>query len=480
MVESLLDLLQMCEIHPSITWGVVQQLFCYLGCECFNRILTTREFCSRSQAMQIRLNMSQLSDWVRQAAKRLPVPHQSDAPEDAAVSPQKTNSGDAQTADALLYKAHFSPLVELVELLQCLTHLPDLAEYFETTAKMQHLNVLQQETAAMNYRYELQETRIAPDIVEYLDSVAKEIRDSQRAEREKQSMERASRRSTATVFSERRTMDGRPTMLSLDLAPRTSNGVVRVLADPAAAGAGAGAGASSGTGTTGLRSGRRGLLIPIVRSSARPSVRTLFPGQTATSGRSSIGSRVSESLEPISETASVASRQRSRTTTDGDDALADDPDTGETARQQRLSNDACVAPSHAQRTSSPPPPQRKTMPFPVQQPPRSLSPPNTAPVDSVSGGELSASLRGPRGKKCLPEHMRELLDAAELLPFAVPTSREWLAWWASHATTSARAVASDWSHETVAVHKDKDVAAAHAELVPAIPSEFLHLMSQIA
>ncbi|KAJ2799536.1 hypothetical protein H4R21_003512 [Coemansia helicoidea] len=117
--------------------------------------------------------------------------------------------------------------------------------------------------------------------------------------------------------------------------------------------------------------------------------------------------------------------------------------------------------------------------------PRSQSPPNTAPVDSGWGCELTASLRGPRGKKCPAEHMRELLDAAELLPFAVPTSREWLAWWVSRALEPARATASDWSDETVAVHKQPGqpaaaAAPAHAGLVPAIPCEFLHLMSRIA
>ncbi|KAJ1938570.1 hypothetical protein GGF37_004760, partial [Kickxella alabastrina] len=52
MFECLLDLLDMCEIHPCITWGVMRQMFCYLGGEMFNRVLTTRDFCSRSQAMQ--------------------------------------------------------------------------------------------------------------------------------------------------------------------------------------------------------------------------------------------------------------------------------------------------------------------------------------------------------------------------------------------------------------------------------------------
>ncbi|KAJ2811436.1 Histone-lysine N-methyltransferase, partial [Coemansia furcata] len=65
ILECVLDLLDMCEIHPVVTWGIVRQIFCYLGSEAFNRVLTTREFCSRSRAMQIRMNLTQLNDWVR-------------------------------------------------------------------------------------------------------------------------------------------------------------------------------------------------------------------------------------------------------------------------------------------------------------------------------------------------------------------------------------------------------------------------------
>ncbi|KAJ2354350.1 hypothetical protein GGF43_003271 [Coemansia sp. RSA 2618] len=495
ILESLLDLLDMCEIHPLITWGVMRQIFCYLGSETFNRVLTTREFCSRSRAMQTRMNVSQLSDWVRTSASRMPPPAATHAKDDGEPAP---------TCDALLFKAYFDPLVELLELLQCLTHLPDLAEYFETTAKMQNLNVLQQETAAANYRYEVQETRCAADILEYLESIAKEIRDGQRAEREKQSIERASRRSSASVFSDRRTMDGRPTLLSIDLtspSTRASSGVVRVLAEPGAeptpshsergsggislsrksaegavpaqpTSASAGNTASSRH-RTGTRSGRRGLLIPIARAAPnpRPSVRTLFPGQAAApgampSGRTSSSSRVSESLEPISEASSVGSRQRSRTTVDSD-AHSSCSSTG--ALSSRLSGDVYSNSNPLEHEHE------------LHQ-----SPPSTAPVDSSwnrtkpeSGEEmLSASLRGPRGKRCLPENMKELLDSGELLPFAVPTSREWLVWWSQG---DGRSHTRDWSNETVAFHqKPQNVETTRAELAPAVPSEFLNVLSQIA
>ncbi|KAJ2328025.1 hypothetical protein GGI00_004308, partial [Coemansia sp. RSA 2681] len=368
VLDCLLDLLDMCEIHPLVTWGIVRQIFCYLGSEAFNRVLTTREFCSRSRAMQIRMNLTQLSDWVRVHGKRLSAPPQ----QQAAKAASQAGEGHAQPAasvEALLYKPYFDPVVELLELLQCLSHLPDLAEYFETTAKMPALNVLQQETAVANYRYEVNEQRVAPDVVEYLESVAKEVRDGQRADREKQSLEKVSRRSTASVFSERRTMDGRPSLFSFDMTAAqrasTGGGLVRFSADPVAAAASAdaagffaapdravsivsrdsaaqmqpassrlssescgGAAAAAPAGASALlpsphgtraisrsastragSSGRRGLLLPIARPAGggalKPSARSLFASNGASSAVPGVASRLSESLEPISETSSV-------------------------------------------------------------------------------------------------------------------------------------------------------------------------------
>ncbi|KAJ2324849.1 hypothetical protein GGH92_010585, partial [Coemansia sp. RSA 2673] len=235
---------------------------------------------------------------------------------------------------------------------------------------MPALNILQQETVVANYRYEVNEQRVAQDVVEYLESVAKEVRDGQRADREKQSLEKVSRRSTASVFSERRTMDGRPSLFSFDMSASqrasTGGGLVRFSADPMGTAASADAAAffaaseravsivsrdsaagqqpsrlsSEGSGVAvpagssahspsphGPRtisrsastrsSGRRGLLLPIARPSGlKPSARSIFAPNGAAPV---VASRLSESLEPISETSSVVSRQRSHTAADSVD-----------------------------------------------------------------------------------------------------------------------------------------------------------------
>ncbi|KAJ2678066.1 hypothetical protein GGI25_002709 [Coemansia spiralis] len=613
VLECLLDVLEMCEIHPHVVWSIMRQLFCYLGSEMFNRVLTTRDFCSRSRAMQIRMNLTQLSDWVRTNSNRIPVPSTANSIGEAQESnpgvagaegqPLSPKMGGAQSAESLLYKVYFSPLVELLELLQCLTHLPDLPEYFETTAKMQSLNILQQETAVANYRYEVQERKISAEVVEYLESVAKEIRDGQRAEREKQNIEKASRRSTASVFTERRTLDGRPNLLSFDLASSGSRGasgggLVRIAAAAndvqgapaigantewnthgeraaampsvsrdgihqpiplsrlsaesagrpsqqslsqasggvvvAAAAAGAGAAGAGGSriNRTSTRSGRRGLLLPLARpgtnASAKPSARTLFPTSSAASGSgpsptgqsnggrsSSTHSRLSESLEPITETASNISRQRSRTTIDSTDDIASSG-IGNGASSNGGGDDlANGSNSSAGMTTFNSRPSEDSFAYQTAQPP------NTAPA--VNNGNwgydeqmLTASLRGPKGKKCLPENMNELLDSTEMLPFAVPTSREWQQWWQSQSAKKAATSAGDgrshnreWSNDTVAYHASKSSDQMHqqkllhnaepsdntkmdagtagiegasqgfrSELAPAVPSDFLSTLLQ--
>ncbi|KAJ2743161.1 hypothetical protein GGI20_003964 [Coemansia sp. BCRC 34301] len=550
ILDCLLDLMDLCEIHPLVTWGIVRQIFCYVGSEAFNRVLTTREFCSRSRAMQIRMNLTQVNDWVRVHGQRLSPPQQQQQQQQQPAKAEQP----VVSIEALLYKPFFDPVVELLELLQCMSHLPDLAEYFETTAKMPALNILQQETAVANYRYEVNEQRVAQDVVEYLESVAKEVRDGQRADREKQSLEKVSRRSTASVFSERRTMDGRPSLFSFDMTAAqragSGGGLVRFSADPMGTASSADAAGffaaseravsivsrdaaaqptssrlssescasaaqapspsshgaralsrSASTRTGG--SGRRGLLLPIARPSAggssslKPSARSLFAPANGSSTVPGVASRLSESLEPISETSSVVSRQRSHTT-------ADSVDGNEEAGNIVL---AAGGGSSSSRNSS----EMLSQPAPYTAPasnanwsPHHDQPPLPSSALPVRRSDedidyLSASLRGPKGKKCPSESMTELLDSTELLPFAVPTSREWLSWWqaqgcdAAGASGSARSHSRDWSNETVtyaipapstllkpSVPPCSAKRQLRPELAPVVPSEFLNALSEIA
>ncbi|KAJ2352972.1 hypothetical protein H4S02_013367 [Coemansia sp. RSA 2611] len=251
-------------------------------------------------------------------------------------------------------------------------------------------------------------------------------------------------------------------------------------------------------------SGRRGLLLPIARPSGgsmKPSARSLFAPNGASPSAPGVASRLSESLEPISETSSVVSRQRSHTTADSVDGASDE------------AGSIVLATGGSSRNSS------DVFSQPALTP---VTMPNTAPISSSNWvgrydqpppasarrsdedpEYLSASLRGPKGKNCRPESMTELLDSTELLPFAVPTSREWLAWWQAHDSDasgvpgSARSHSRDWSNETVtyaipapsSLIKSADSGGSgarsakrtpRAELAPVVPLEFLNALSEIA
>lgn len=64
-LTSVLVVLQLYEVNPVITCQAFSQVYYWVGCEAFNRILTRKKYLCRSKAIQIRMNMTALEDWVR-------------------------------------------------------------------------------------------------------------------------------------------------------------------------------------------------------------------------------------------------------------------------------------------------------------------------------------------------------------------------------------------------------------------------------
>ncbi|KAI9264086.1 hypothetical protein BDA99DRAFT_604556 [Phascolomyces articulosus] len=134
--------LQSYEVHPTIIIQVLAQLFHFMSCELFNRILTNKKLLSRSKALQIRMNLSYVEDWIRH--NRLP--------------------------SSLL--SYLSPSVQLLQLLQCLSQLTDFESFVHTVKKFDTLNNLQMKRCIVNYRYEVNEKRLPDDIKEYVIQLA--------------------------------------------------------------------------------------------------------------------------------------------------------------------------------------------------------------------------------------------------------------------------------------------------------------------
>jgi hypothetical protein len=133
LLTSTLYVLQSYEVHPIIVIQAIAQLFHFISCEMFNRILNTKAYLCRSKALQIRMNLTVLEEWI----------HENNLP-------------------PVLFD-YFNQVVQLVQLLQCLSQLSDMRDFINTTFDL--LNAKQIKRVVLNYRYEANEPRL-PDIVE--------------------------------------------------------------------------------------------------------------------------------------------------------------------------------------------------------------------------------------------------------------------------------------------------------------------------
>ncbi|CAG8434581.1 5359_t:CDS:2 [Diversispora eburnea] len=138
LLSSTLFILQTYEVHPMIVEQVLNQLFYYMSCELFNKILSRKKYMCRSKAMQIRLNVSAIEDWVR------------------------TNNL------SLNLITHFQPLIQLLQLLMCWSQMTDFAILVQTTKELNLINPAQLKRVSKNYRYEVNEPRITEECQQYI------------------------------------------------------------------------------------------------------------------------------------------------------------------------------------------------------------------------------------------------------------------------------------------------------------------------
>ncbi|RCH96668.1 hypothetical protein CU097_013763 [Rhizopus azygosporus] len=129
--------LQSYHVPAAIVIQAMAQFFYYLSCELFNRILSNRKYLCRSKALQIRLNLSTLEEWVR----------------------------DHKLPSSLNHA--FDPVVQLLQLLQCLTQMTDIETFTSTVSTFDKLNPLQVKRCVQKYRYEVNEPKL-PECIEQL------------------------------------------------------------------------------------------------------------------------------------------------------------------------------------------------------------------------------------------------------------------------------------------------------------------------
>ncbi|KAK0555746.1 hypothetical protein OC846_000408 [Tilletia horrida] len=157
LLSATLHILQVYEINPSVIIQALSQIFYWVGCELFNRMLglgstagaslssRNKRYLCRSRAMHIRLNISALEDWARSNALPLSI-----------------------------VNAHITPLRELVSWLQCQSSLRQFDSLIMTMQSLRALNPSQMRKAVKEYRYEVGETRMSEECLQYLEQLQKD------------------------------------------------------------------------------------------------------------------------------------------------------------------------------------------------------------------------------------------------------------------------------------------------------------------
>ena len=142
LLTSTLQVLQFYEINPAIIIQALSQIFFWVGCELFNRVITRKRYLCRSRAIQIRMNVSTLEDWARSNALPLSIVH-----------------------------AHLSPLSQLISWLQCQSSLQEFDGLIATMQGLKALTPVQMRRVVKDYRYEVGETRMSEECLQYLDQL---------------------------------------------------------------------------------------------------------------------------------------------------------------------------------------------------------------------------------------------------------------------------------------------------------------------
>ena len=145
LLSSTMFVLDLYDVHSVIATQILSQLFYWLGAELFNQILGKRKYLARTKAMQIRMNVSALEDWARNN-NRTPEHY-----ENGSLS----SSGEG-TVDAA--RKHLTPVIQLLQWLQCFSSLGDDMEALDNTLKqMSRLTPEQLLRSSNNYRCEVGE-----------------------------------------------------------------------------------------------------------------------------------------------------------------------------------------------------------------------------------------------------------------------------------------------------------------------------------
>ncbi|KAI0348366.1 hypothetical protein BDW22DRAFT_1385642 [Trametopsis cervina] len=143
-MTALQTFLSLANINPALSTQLWSQVMYWAACEVFNRVLTRKKYLCRSRAVQISMNISALEEWIGNM----------DLPKGVG--------------------AHFAPVKDLLNWLQCLSSIDEFSNLIATIQTMRHINPLQMRRAVRDYKYEVNEGRMTEECVQYLAQLQKD------------------------------------------------------------------------------------------------------------------------------------------------------------------------------------------------------------------------------------------------------------------------------------------------------------------
>ncbi|CAO3613744.1 unnamed protein product [Cunninghamella echinulata] len=138
LLSSTCDILKSNQVQSTIIIQTMAQLLHFISCDLFNHVLTNKKLICRSKALQIRMNVSYIEDWLRNQTFHRVLSH------------------------------YLTPCIQLLQLLQCISQLDSVQSLLDTMAACDTLNAFQVKRCIINYRYEVNELPISDQVTQYI------------------------------------------------------------------------------------------------------------------------------------------------------------------------------------------------------------------------------------------------------------------------------------------------------------------------
>lgn len=162
-LSSTLLVLQIYSVNPAFIFQIFSQVFVWLAAETFNRIMSSvsgKRYQCRSKAMQIRLNLEAVAEWVR-AQCMLP----GDLFRKQFQRVNQLLQVSSRRLDHRCDRLYSKPCSQW---LQCSSQITDLHVMVSTIQHLPDVTPLQLQRAVRDYRYEVGESRISQACMQHL------------------------------------------------------------------------------------------------------------------------------------------------------------------------------------------------------------------------------------------------------------------------------------------------------------------------